>query len=98
MTIKLALSARATGARGAYLLSVFLAGIRCPNGDMTAWPTALATTMSRLIKRYGRSRFYDPEAARYVTLAEPQEWQTRGLAFTVIDVDTNQEITKVLFA
>jgi polyhydroxyalkanoate synthesis regulator protein len=54
--------------------------------------------MSRLIKRYGRSRFYDPEAARYVTLAELQEWQTRGLAFTVIDVETNQEITKVLFA
>jgi polyhydroxyalkanoate synthesis regulator protein len=41
-------------------------------------------TMPRLIKRYGRSRLYDPEAARYVTLAELRDWQARGLSF--IDV------------
>ncbi|MBR0937099.1 polyhydroxyalkanoate synthesis regulator DNA-binding domain-containing protein [Bradyrhizobium jicamae] len=33
--------------------------------------------MPRLIKRYARSRLYDTQAARYVTLADLQEWQTR---------------------
>jgi polyhydroxyalkanoate synthesis regulator protein len=52
----------------------------------------------RLIKRYGRSRLYDPEATRYVTLADLQEWQAHGLQFTVIDVETNQDVTNVLLA
>ena len=52
--------------------------------------------MSKLIKRYARSRFYDTEAARYVTLADLKEWQASGLA--VIDVETGQDITRVLLA
>jgi translation initiation factor 2B subunit (eIF-2B alpha/beta/delta family) len=36
--------------------------------------------------------------ARYVTLADLQEWQARGLAFTVIDVETGQDATRVLLA
>jgi polyhydroxyalkanoate synthesis regulator protein len=55
-------------------------------------------TVPRLIKRYGRSRLYDPEATRYVTLADLQEWQARGLTFTVIDAETNLDITSVLLA
>ena len=43
-------------------------------------------TVPRLIERYGRGRLYDPEATRYVTLADLQDWQARGLPFTVIDV------------
>jgi polyhydroxyalkanoate synthesis repressor PhaR len=54
--------------------------------------------MSKLIKRYARSRFYDTEAARYVTLADLKEWQASGLEFTVIDVETGQDITRVLLA
>ncbi|MBR0797029.1 hypothetical protein JQ615_16680 [Bradyrhizobium jicamae] len=54
--------------------------------------------MPRLIKRYARSRLYDTQAARYVTLADLQEWQTRGVAFSVIDVETGQDATRVLLA
>ena len=54
--------------------------------------------MAKLVKRYARSRLYDTQAARYVTLADLQEWQTRGLAFTVIDVETGEDVTRVLLA
>jgi polyhydroxyalkanoate synthesis regulator protein len=46
--------------------------------------------MPKLIKRYARSRLYDTEAARYVTLADLQDWQARGLTFTVLDVDRDK--------
>lgn len=58
--------------------------------------------MSKLVKRYARSRLYDAEAARYVALylalAELKKWQARGLPFTVINVETGQDITRVLLA
>ncbi|WP_426435049.1 polyhydroxyalkanoate synthesis regulator DNA-binding domain-containing protein [Bradyrhizobium genosp. P] len=54
--------------------------------------------MPRPIKRYARTRLYDSEAGRYVTLADLREWRARGLAFTVIDVETNQDVTRVLLA
>jgi PHB/PHA accumulation regulator DNA-binding domain len=54
--------------------------------------------MAKLVKRYARSRLYDTQAARYVTLADLQEWQARGLAFTVIDVETGQDVTRILLA
>jgi PHB/PHA accumulation regulator DNA-binding domain len=43
-----------------------------------------------------RSRFYDPQCARYVTLADLQERQPGGVVFSVIDVETVQDVTRVL--
>jgi polyhydroxyalkanoate synthesis regulator protein len=54
--------------------------------------------MPKLVKRYARSRLYDADAARYVTLADLKDWQARGLPFTVIDTETGQDITQVLLA
>lgn len=54
--------------------------------------------MPKLVKRYARCRLYDTEAARYVTLADLQRWRERGVAFTVLDVETGQDITQVLLA
>ena len=54
--------------------------------------------MPKLIKRYARSRLYDTEAARYVTLADLRAWQARGLAFAVVDAETNEDITGILRA
>jgi polyhydroxyalkanoate synthesis regulator protein len=54
--------------------------------------------MPKLVKRYAHSRLYDTKAIRYVTLADLQEWQKRGPAFTVLDVETGQDKTKVLLA
>jgi polyhydroxyalkanoate synthesis regulator protein len=54
--------------------------------------------MAKLIKRYGRARLYDTEAACYVTVAELREWRAQGIAFTVIDTETGQDVTGVLLA
>ena len=54
--------------------------------------------MPKLIKRYARSRLYDAEAARYVTIADLKQWQAQGLPFIVRDVETDQDITRVLLA
>jgi polyhydroxyalkanoate synthesis regulator protein len=54
--------------------------------------------MPKLVKRYARTRLYDTEAACYVTVTQLRDWQVRGIAFTVIDVETGQDITKVLLA
>jgi polyhydroxyalkanoate synthesis regulator protein len=54
--------------------------------------------MPKLIKRYAQSRLYDTQAARYVTISDLREWQARGLAFTVVDAETNQDITTILLA
>jgi polyhydroxyalkanoate synthesis regulator protein len=54
--------------------------------------------MPKLIKRYARTRLYDTEAARYVTVAQLRDWQAPRITFTVIDVETGQDITEVLLA
>lgn len=54
--------------------------------------------MARLIKRYGRCRLYDTEAARYVTVVELRAWMARGIPFKVIDEETGDDITRVLLA
>jgi polyhydroxyalkanoate synthesis repressor PhaR len=54
--------------------------------------------MPRLVKRYGRSRLYDTQAARYVTVADLPAWMSKGIPFTVIDAETGDDITRVLLA
>jgi polyhydroxyalkanoate synthesis repressor PhaR len=55
-------------------------------------------TEPRLIKRYARSRLYDTEAARYISLDELRGWLVNGLRFVVIDAETGDDITRVLVA
>ena len=54
--------------------------------------------MARLVKRYARSRLYDAQAARYVTLSELRAWAAMGVAFVVIDLETGDDVTRVLLA
>jgi polyhydroxyalkanoate synthesis repressor PhaR len=54
--------------------------------------------MARLVKRYARSRLYDTEAARYVTISDLREWLVNNIPFKVIDVGTGDDITRVLLA
>ena len=54
--------------------------------------------MSKLVKRYARSRLYDTQAARYVTVADLRSWMSSGIQFTVIDAETGDDITRVLLA
>jgi polyhydroxyalkanoate synthesis repressor PhaR len=54
--------------------------------------------MAKLVKRYARSRLYDTQAARYVTLTELRSWASKGIAFIVVDAETGDDITRVLLA
>ena len=54
--------------------------------------------MAKLVKRYGRRRLYDTQAACYVTLADLRSWALKGIPFTVIDAETGDDITRVLLA
>ena len=51
-----------------------------------------------LIKRYARSRLYDPVNSRYVTVAQLRQWQRDGIAFIVRDAETGADVTRVLLA
>jgi PHB accumulation regulatory protein len=50
------------------------------------------------VKRYAGSRFYDTVHARYVTLDDLREWRERGIAFTVRDAETGEDVSRVLLA
>ena len=52
--------------------------------------------MPKLVKRYARSRLYDTEALRYVTVADLMLWVSKGISFVVIDAETGEDITRVL--
>jgi polyhydroxyalkanoate synthesis regulator protein len=51
-----------------------------------------------LIKRYARSRLYDTSSPRYVTVDELRDWERKGIMFTVLDVETGEDITRLLLA
>ena len=51
-----------------------------------------------LIRRYDRSRLYDAAAGRYVTVDMLRAWRARSIAFTVFDVETGNDVTRVLLA
>jgi polyhydroxyalkanoate synthesis regulator protein len=55
-------------------------------------------TASILIRRYARSRLYDPENRRYVTIGELRQWRRDKIPFVVIDSETGADITLVLLA
>ena len=59
---------------------------------------SLLTDTSILIKRYARSRLYDAAHECYVSVDTLRTWQARALAFTVIDSETKEDITRVLLA
>ena len=54
--------------------------------------------MARLVKRYARSRLYDTQEGRYVTLDDLRLWASRGVPFTVVDAESGDDITRVLLA
>jgi polyhydroxyalkanoate synthesis regulator protein len=51
-----------------------------------------------LIKRYADSRLYDASKPRYVTIDELRDWAREGIIFTVLDVETGEDVTRVLLA
>jgi polyhydroxyalkanoate synthesis regulator protein len=51
-----------------------------------------------LIKRYARSRLYDPANQRYVTVPQLREWAIKGLRVLVLDSETGADLTQVLLS
>jgi polyhydroxyalkanoate synthesis regulator protein len=51
-----------------------------------------------LIQRYARSRLYDTSNLRYVTVDELRDWERKDIIFTVLDVETGEDVTRVLLA
>jgi polyhydroxyalkanoate synthesis regulator protein len=51
-----------------------------------------------VVKRYGRNRLYQPSAQRYVSVDDLRAWSRKGVVFQVIDVETGDDITRVLLA
>jgi polyhydroxyalkanoate synthesis regulator protein len=51
-----------------------------------------------IIKRYARSRLYDPANQRYVTVSQLRDWITQGIPFVVQDTETGSDVTQVLLA
>ena len=50
------------------------------------------------MKRYARSRLYDPVNRRYVTIEQLCDWTAQGIAVRVEDTETGDDITRVLLA
>ena len=51
-----------------------------------------------LIKRYARSRLYDTSGSRYVSVEQLRKWAADGMAFSVIDTESGEDVTRVLLA
>lgn len=51
-----------------------------------------------LVKRYARSRLYDTLNQRYVSVEQLRGWAAEGVAFSVIDMETGADVTRVLLA
>ena len=51
-----------------------------------------------LVKRYARSRLYDTDGGRYVSVEQLRGWAAAGLAFIVLDTETGADVTRVLLA
>jgi polyhydroxyalkanoate synthesis regulator protein len=51
-----------------------------------------------LVKRYRGFRLYDTAEGRYVTVDDLRQWQRDDIAFWVQDVETGEDVTRVLLA
>jgi polyhydroxyalkanoate synthesis regulator protein len=49
-----------------------------------------------LVKRYGRSRLYDPERGCYVSPDQLREWTSKGILFSIIDTESGSDVTSML--
>lgn len=51
-----------------------------------------------LVKRYARSRLYDTANKCYVSVEQLRGWAAKGVAFSVFDTETGEDVTRVLLA
>ena len=51
-----------------------------------------------LIKLYAGRRLYDTTDGNYVSLDNLRDWAADGVSFKVMDVETGDDVTRVLLA
>jgi polyhydroxyalkanoate synthesis regulator protein len=49
-----------------------------------------------LVKRYARNRLYDATHGACVSVEQLREWVRKSVQFTVVDVETGDDVTLVL--
>jgi polyhydroxyalkanoate synthesis regulator protein len=56
------------------------------------------TSKSRsiLVKRYAANRLYDTTNRRYVSVEQLREWQGKGVAFSVTEAESGENIALIL--
>jgi polyhydroxyalkanoate synthesis regulator protein len=60
--------------------------------------SAARTLKPIVVRRYARSRLYDAENQRYVSVEQLIGWAAEGVAFVVLDAETGADVTRVLLA
>jgi polyhydroxyalkanoate synthesis regulator protein len=60
--------------------------------------SAARTLKPIVIRRYARSRLYDAENQRYVSVEQLVGWAAEGMVFVVLDAETAADVTRVLLA
>lgn len=57
---------------------------------------AAAKGQSVVVKRYARSRLYDVTNQNYVTVEQLRGCAANGIAFSVVDAETGEDVTSVV--
>jgi polyhydroxyalkanoate synthesis regulator protein len=60
--------------------------------------TDTTVALPLIIKRYARSRLYEPGRGRYVSIDTLRAWKAKAIAFIVVDTETGEDVTRVLLA
>jgi polyhydroxyalkanoate synthesis regulator protein len=60
--------------------------------------SAAAKTHAIVVKRYAGSHLYDTANQGYMSVEQLCRWAARGVAFSVIDMETGADVTRVLVA
>ena len=60
--------------------------------------SAAVKEQSILVKQYARSRLYDTQNHGYVSVDQLRGWAAKGVAFSVLDTETGEDVTAVLLA
>jgi polyhydroxyalkanoate synthesis regulator protein len=77
--------------------SAWLSVVECLPAKEVAL-SAARTSKPIVVRRCGRSRLYDAENQRYVSVEQLVGWAAEGVALVVLHAETGADVTRVLLA
>lgn len=51
-----------------------------------------------LVKRYANNRLYDTSNRRYVSIEQLRGWVGEGVAFSIVEAEDGEDITRIFLA